>query len=315
MRGRRGAIDDCPDRSAPLVRHRDRALQGRRRSRRVVRFRRGHRRAADDVGCLARQGRLRGSRHRRARGGAPQFAVAVPGDPADRVGRRRSARPPRRAAVRHDAGLVTLDDRAGVRDRADRRPALRRGGRRARRSRRHRRRDGRPVGPVRRRGRLPPGATVARRAEDHRQVAARARHPRRRRPDRGGRHACRGGRRQHRAVPDRAGSRRHRRDEEPVHRRGRRADQGLVSARARPGGRRTGVVRAGDQQRRAARRRFRGTGQPGLPIDRHRLGDHRHPHRPVGSQHRDVAGRSARPRRWRSRRTRCSRRRSASWTN
>ena len=38
----------------------------------------------------------------------------------------------------------------------------------------------------------------------HRQVAARARHPRRRRSDGCRRHACRGGRRQHRAVPDRA---------------------------------------------------------------------------------------------------------------
>ena len=45
------------------------------------------------------------------------------------------------------------------------------------------------------------------------------------------------------------------RDEEPVHRRRRRADQGLVPARTRPGGGRAGVVRAGDQQRRAARRR------------------------------------------------------------
>jgi hypothetical protein len=53
-------------------------------------------------------------------------------------------------------------------------------------------------------------------------------------------------------------------------------DQRLVP-RTRPGGGRTGIVRAGDQQRRAARRRGAGPGQPRLPVDRHRLRDHRHP--------------------------------------
>ena len=199
--------------------------------------------------------------------------------------------------------------------RADRRPAVRRGGRRARRSRRRRRRDGRAVGAVRRRGRLPPGAAVAGRPEDHRQVAARARHPRRRRPDRRRRHARRGGRRQHRAVSDRAGSRQHRHDEEPVHRRRRRADQGLVPARTGPGGRRTGVVRAGDQQRRAARRRCGGPGQSRLPVDRHRRPRPSPPAPTRGIPAPRRPRRSARPRRWRSRRTRCSPRRSGSWTS
>ena len=93
------------------------------------------------------------------------------------------------------------------------------------------------------------------------------------------------------------------------------ADQGMVSSRAWSGGGRAGIVRAGDQQRCAARRRFGGTVKPWLPIDRHRLGRPSPPAPTRGIPAPRRRGRSARPRRWRSRRTRCSRRRSASWTN